>query len=182
MTMTYINWGAFAPDAWLLVPLIIICIVLVLSLYHYYKRFKAAELLLEKDIDTTTARYVVLQGVHKSLKIWNLLAFFLHTLYVLFGIVAITASVYVTTYVSAFKAEKSHTEIPIVSFIATLSITLITAFNLGEKANAFRRAWRELEMGLNQHLTDAKTLDDLIKTKLDCEVIVGGVDFQYSPK
>ncbi|MBB5396526.1 hypothetical protein [Mucilaginibacter sp. AK015] len=105
----------------------------------------------------------------------------LHLTYVLLGCIAIISSVFVTTFIASDTAKYSSEYLPYVSFASTASLTLITAFNLGAKANNCRAAWRYLDYAFSRYKTKEITIAELLKARFEAETIMGGVDFQYKP-
>jgi hypothetical protein len=66
----------------------------------------------------------------------------------------------------------------IAAFIAAVSISLMTAFNLEEKSNNFRAAWRRLNVAtikFNQNLSEK---DDILGAYEEGERLIGDVVFQ----
>lgn len=70
---------------------------------------------------------------------------------------------------------KEYTQI--FAFIAALSISMMTAFNLGAKSNNTRNAWRKLNaaiMKFNQNIVDKEAV---IRAYEEGESLIGGVSF-----
>lgn len=108
---------------------------------------------------------------------WNRMAVGLRYLFVLLGVSATIAALGVT----AFTEYLSPMHLKIGTFIAALSIGLLTSFNVGSKANAFRRAVREFTAAsILYRETTEFTLVHLVEAYRNCENIVG--DVHYVPQ
>ncbi|MBE9584023.1 hypothetical protein IM792_06140 [Mucilaginibacter sp. JRF] len=123
------------------------------------------------------------KDIVEALKVYHSMAIKLHSIYVVLGLIAISSSVFVTTFVSGSLQSGVYKDaLPYVSFAATASLTLITAFNLGNKANNCRKGWRYLHYAFARYKADIIKLPELLKARDEAETILGGVDFQYNPK
>ncbi|WP_345954376.1 hypothetical protein [Mucilaginibacter sp. PAMB04168] len=121
--------------------------------------------------------------IAESLGNWHRWAGQLHALYIVIGVIAILSSVFVTTFISTKDNQLFDTKyLPYVSFTSTVSITLITAFNLGPKANNWRKAWRMLHYHYSLYKAGTITMPELLKKRYEADELIGGVDFQYSAK
>jgi len=126
----------------------------------------------------------IVNEIMDALHVYHNMAVALHTTYVVLGFIAIVSSVSVTSLsgskeqltIFGFDAKNAT---HILSFIATASITLITAFNLGNKSNNCRKAWRLLSYALAQNRLGQITDAALLKAHNEAETIIGGVDFNY---
>ena len=67
------------------------------------------------------------------------------------------------------------------AFIAAVSIALMTGFNLGEKSNNVRNAWRELNTAIMKFNSDEKVpKDEVLKAYSEGEKRIGDVYFSRS--
>jgi hypothetical protein len=95
-------------------------------------------------------------------------------------IVHITLGVIATFFSLLTAAEIGHIDdqyTRIFGFISALSISLLTAFNLGAKSNNTRNAWRRLNtaiMKFNEHMIKK---DALIAAYEQGESLIGGVNY-----
>lgn len=119
------------------------------------------------------------KDIIRALDVFHNMAFKLHSLYVFLGFIAIISSVFVTTFLAT---NIHYVVLPYISFTATASLTLITAFNLGTKANNCRKGWRHLHYAFAQYKADLIKIPELLAARAEAETILGGVDFQYNPK
>jgi hypothetical protein len=114
------------------------------------------------------------QGYAKLLPIWNNLAKSLQTTYVVLGLIATVSSLVVAT----FTAELGSIGVKVISFALSLSIGLITAFDIGAKANAARGAWRLLYAATIAYAEDTSfTIQDLHKQYLAGEALLGDIKY-----
>lgn len=77
--------------------------------------------------------------------------------------------------IEQLKTQKTASQI--FGFLAAVSISLMTAFNLGAKSNNTRNAWRELNtavMKFNQNLVEK---DEVIAAYERGEAMIGGITF-----
>jgi hypothetical protein len=159
----------------------VIIVVLACSIFFIFRFFK-----LQKTSDSSSSEDVlkdIENSIIGTLSTYNDMATQLHLTYVILGCIAIISSVFVTTFIAGSTTTVSYRDyLPFVSFASTASITLITAFNLGTKANSCRTAWRYLDYTFSRYKTGEITMAELLKAKFEAETILGGVDFQYNPK
>jgi len=77
------------------------------------------------------------KDVLKALSVWHVMATALHKTYIIMGIIAILSSVYVTTFISLTErkgiGDYIKNSLPLVSFIATTSLTMITKLLRAQK-------------------------------------------------
>jgi len=114
------------------------------------------------------------QGYRELLPVWNRLAKSLQRIYVVLGVVATISSLVVAT----FTAEMGPLGVKIVSFLLALSIGLMTAFDVGSKANAARGAWRILNAATLAYANDPSfTIGDLYKQYVAGEALLGDIKY-----
>jgi len=170
-----------------IIIVVIVLVVLAFCLYLINRFFKfnytsfrldAVDKLEDKDKIVLIEKNVI-----NALEVYHKMAVQLRMTYVISGALAILCSVFVTTFISGAKDSIYKDWLPYISFASTASLTMITAFNLGAKGNSCRNAYRHLENGYMRYKADSSfTIIDLVKAKNEAEMILGGVDFQYSPK
>jgi hypothetical protein len=114
------------------------------------------------------------QGYKELLPVWNRLAISLQATYVVLGVMATVSSLAVAT----FTAELGPIRVKEVSFILAISLGLITAFDIGAKANASRGAWRLLNAATLAYANDPSfTIQDLYKQYLAGEALLGDIKY-----
>jgi hypothetical protein len=115
------------------------------------------------------------QGYKDFLPAWNKLATSLQRTYVALGITATLSSLAVAT----FTAELKPIGVKIVSFLLAVALGLITAFDVGGKANSCRSAWRILKAAILSYENNPDfTIQELHQQYLTGEALIG--DIKYS--
>lgn len=114
--------------------------------------------------------------IEADYKSWQFQATLLRFLFVLLGVSATVAALAVTTFTTELTAHGT-TYLKLGTFVAALSIGLITAFDIGGKANAMRRAVREFTVASILYRENELTFDDLVTAYRHCEDIVGDVNY-----
>lgn len=129
--------------------------------------------LVSKNVDKDW----VLKKVSETLPIWNRMATQLLRLLITLGVTGVLGSLFITAF--AGEAWFGHLGIKIVSFISTLSLTLLTAFGIVDKRNNARNAWRHLQNANALYHSGTFSIEDLAKSLGEGEAILGGVGFSY---
>jgi hypothetical protein len=104
---------------------------------------------------------------------WDLWATVLRITHVLLGTLGIFFSLLAASQIGSIQDEYAK----IFAFIAAVSISLMAAFNLSEKSNNVRKAWRELNaavMKFNENIIDEKEIIEIYRNQ---EAVVGDVTF-----
>lgn len=104
---------------------------------------------------------------------WELVATVLRIIHLLLGTLAIFFSLLAAAQIGSIQDEYAK----IFAFIAAVSIALMAAFNLSEKSNNVRNAWRELNaavMKFNQNIIGEKEIIEAYRRE---EGVVGDVTF-----
>jgi hypothetical protein len=117
----------------------------------------------------------VLKEITDHLQTWKTMANWLQGSVIVMGFLAIASSL----FISAFAGTVTDLAIKIIAFIATLFITLITAFNLTTKASNVRNGWRHLNKAIYSFKTNSIDATALIKAYEEGENMLGSVDFNY---
>jgi hypothetical protein len=117
-----------------------------------------------------------LEQIRGSLKKWNRDAAMLRVVHAFLTIMATVCSLLVAAKISAFKPDY----IQWLSFMAAVSVGLLSAFDLGSKANRLRRAWRRLRTELLRFENGLSKEEELIKAYALAEEIIG--DVKEEPK
>lgn len=110
----------------------------------------------------------------ENLKSWNRIARSLRFIFVFLGCAATVSGLIATTFTEqlGFFWTKMFT------FAASASIGLLTAFDIGGKANAVRRAWRNLQTAVLRYQEDsAYELSSLLEEYKRGEEAVGDVNY-----
>jgi hypothetical protein len=110
------------------------------------------------------------------LRLWDFKATLLRGLHILLGVSATFFSLLAASQI--MHGTTYSTLAAIFAFIAAVSISLMTAFNLGEKSNNIRTAWRRLNVTVlkfNQNLCEKS---DVIDSYEEGESLIGDVVFR----
>jgi hypothetical protein len=100
----------------------------------------------------------------------------LRVLQVSLGVLGTMSAFAVTT----FAGELGTLLVKLCSFIAALSIGILTAFDIGGKANATRHAHRLLSLAVLRYLyLPASSPDNLLDSYAQAQEIVGGVTYRH---
>src|SRR5262245_1505017 len=116
------------------------------------------------------------QAIRDSMRDWGRFGNGLRTLQIFLGVGSMTAALLVATFTDELMQQGFA--LKGASFTAALFAGLLTAFNIGGKADALRRAWRHVTAAILRY--EAGThggILDLIKAYEEAEVIVGDVPF-----
>jgi len=114
------------------------------------------------------------KGYKELLPVWNRLAKSLQATYVLLGVVATVSSLVLAT----FTTELGTLRVKVVAFVLSLSLGLITAFEVGAKANGARAAWRSLNAAILSYENDHNfTIQDLYKQYVAGEALLGDIKY-----
>jgi hypothetical protein len=112
--------------------------------------------------------------VLQNLRRWAWLGNLLRIVHVVLGVVATGAGLYVATF-----TERDPTYTKLGTFTAAFCLALLTAFNIGGKADSIRRAWRHVTAACMLYKGDAAfTLERLVKAYTEAEAMIGDVPFQ----
>lgn len=113
------------------------------------------------------------QHIRQYLCIWHTQAKWMritHTLLIL------AATISAVIAASPYKDYTIYGQTISFSIIAAIAINIVAAFNLGQKANGFRNAWRILNAAIMRYEQDANfTTEQLIKEYEKGELLIGDV-------
>ena len=125
----------------------------------------------------TQKNEATVQKLREILGVWNFTASWMVRFTTLFGMATIVCSVLVSVY-TATDCMSDRT-IKVLASISTASLALLTAFNVVQKGNNARQAWRILNAAIYKFETGIYTMKELIHDYEIGEKIVGDVDFSY---
>lgn len=110
------------------------------------------------------------------LELWGSNTTILWTLHIALGVIATFFSLLTASQIGHIDDQYAR----IFGFMAALSISLLTAFNLGAKSNNTRNAWRRLNaaiMKFNENLVSKSTVIEAFEQG---ESLIGGVSFSQN--
>ncbi|WEA00925.1 hypothetical protein [Mucilaginibacter sp. SJ] len=136
--------------------------------------------------------YAMTEGeiVHKikgHLKTWNLISTaYNYAIYIL-GFISISTSVFVAGFIGVKKEDSALLAVcpqilKICAIVSSISLTLLTAFNIVRKSNDTRKAWRILNTALLFYHSGKYSIDKLIEEYYRGEEVIGTVDFNFNSK
>jgi len=110
----------------------------------------------------------------KYLVLWERMARGLRFIHVGLGVSATFFSLLAAAQIGSIQDEYAK----VFAFIAAISIALMTGFNLGEKSNNVRNAWRELNAAVIAFNSNEKiSEEEVIKAYREGEKRIGDVTF-----
>jgi hypothetical protein len=104
---------------------------------------------------------------------WELVATILRLIYLTLGVVAIFFSLLAAVQIGSIQDAYAK----IFAFIAAVSIAFMSGFNLTDKSNNVRAAWRELNAGVMKYNTGDINDIDLIEIYREQKKKIGDVIF-----
>lgn len=107
------------------------------------------------------------------LQLWGSNTTKLWAVHIALGVVATFFSLLTASQIGHIDDQYSR----IFGFIAALSVSLLTAFNLGAKSNNTRNAWRRLNTAIMKFNERMITKDALIAAYEQGESLIGGVNY-----
>lgn len=112
---------------------------------------------------------------------WGLQASLLRIIHVILGLVATTSSILAaSTLFDKKESEKKSNLKSILMIIAAVSFSILSAFDLGDKANKERTAWREMNVAIMKYQQGLDSMKGLIDAYEKAEMTIG--DVKPSPK
>jgi hypothetical protein len=121
----------------------------------------------------------VLNDINHQLKKWSLQTNYLRLVHALLTISATVSSFLVASKV-ADQGSVIRPYISWIAFTAAVSVGLLSAFDLGSKANRVRRAWRILNVSLMRYKKGKLPIEQLLEKYFEAEEIIG--DVREEPK
>jgi hypothetical protein len=107
---------------------------------------------------------------------WEKMANWDRGLQMALGVTGLAAALALSTFADFFKSPYWT---KMLAFIAALCFGVLSAFDIGGKADAARTGWRHLNTAILKYQNNPKyTIDNLIDAYSDGEAMVGNVRFQ----
>lgn len=120
----------------------------------------------------SAANREVPEQILDNFKVWSFQASLLRLLHILLGLVATICSVLVAMDLKHIDAERKKW----LAFSAAVSFSILSAFDLGDKANRTRTAWREMNTALIKYQEGVDTSKaKLIDMYEQAEMTIGDV-------
>jgi hypothetical protein len=115
--------------------------------------------------------------IEKNFKNWTMLSSLLRLVHIILGLVATVCSILVAMEIKKIDNERKKW----LAFTAAISYSILSAFDLGDKANRTRTAWREMNAAIIRYQEGVDTSKaNLIMKYEEAEKIIG--DVKPSPK
>jgi hypothetical protein len=115
--------------------------------------------------------------IQENFKNWTLLSSLLRLTHIVLGLVATVCSILVAMEIKKIDGERKKW----LAFTAAVSFSVLSAFDLGDKANRTRTAWREMNSAIIRYQEGVDTSKvNLINAYEEAEKIIG--DVKPSPK
>lgn len=127
------------------------------------------------DIVTETE---ILKKIAKHCSTWSQISNAYAVCIVIFGISAISTSVLVSIYTGQENIIRVEI-IKVLACISTISLSILTAFNLVSNASNARNAWRSLNAAMMMYKAGSMSIQDLIEQYQKGENQVGNLSFSY---
>jgi len=124
----------------------------------------------------------VLKDIEKELETWSKMAKKSQRLLFTLGTLSIGCSLFITAFAGSDFLKNDTLIIRILAFSTTLFLTIITSFNLSQKANNCRNAWRHLNKAIYSYKCKRIDGDALIKAYEEGENILGSIEFNFNAK
>ncbi|MBI4929373.1 MAG: hypothetical protein HY841_01325 [Bacteroidetes bacterium] len=118
----------------------------------------------------------VLKEIESRLLKWRIGANLLSVGLILIGFLAVACSVFVSAFIGL--VDEGH--IRIIAATATVSFTIINAFNLKTMASNVRNGWKNLNAALYKFKSKQITAKDLINKYEESEHMIGTVEFNFN--
>lgn len=114
-------------------------------------------------------------NINGALFTYNKMAIQLRTLLIVLGLLGTALSLFVSTFISDFD----EIVIKSISYISSLSLAVISYFNIGAKGNSSRNAWRHLQNANSSYRAGGITILQLVQAYKESEEMLGETNFTY---
>lgn len=132
----------------------------------------------EKPMVTLENEGKILKEINNMCLQWKTLSIFYIVTVSLFGIVAISTSVLVSIY-TGNEQFITVEHLKVMACISTISLGILTAFNLVSNANNARNAWKSLNSAIMFYDAGIITIQQLIEQYRKGEDQLGNLSFNY---
>lgn len=132
----------------------------------------------KKPLITVQTETEILKKIEKHCNTWNSIATAYNVCIIVFGISAVSTSVIVSIYTGQEKLI-SVAVIKVLACISTISLSILTAFNLVSNASNARTAWRSLNAAMMLYKAGSISIQQLIEQYQQGENQLGTISFNY---
>lgn len=121
----------------------------------------------------------ILTDIQRYCTMWSTIANAYNVCIVILGVAAISTSVLVSIYTGTNIDVISIKTLKVLACISTISLGLMTAFNLVSNSNNARNAWRSLNSAMMMYKSGTISIQQLIEQYQKGEGQVGNITFNY---
>lgn len=121
----------------------------------------------------------IIDEIERHCRNWRKIANAYIVSILVFGVSAVSTSVLVSIYTGASESVMKVETIKILACISTISLAVLTAFNLVANASNARNAWRSLNAALMLYTAGSISIQQLIEQYQKGENQLGNVSFNY---
>jgi hypothetical protein len=121
----------------------------------------------------------IIDEIERHCKKWRKLTNVYITCIVIFGLSAVSTSILVSIYTGSDASVMSVGTIKKMACISTISLGILTAFNLVTNATNARNAWKSLNAALMMYTAGSITIQQLIEHYQNGENQLGNFSFNY---
>jgi hypothetical protein len=134
---------------------------------------------LAKPTISVEKERLIIDEIERHCKKWRKLTNVYIICIVVFGLSAVSTSILVSIYTGSDPSVMSVGTIKIMACISTISLGILTAFNLVTNASNARNAWKSLNAALMMYTAGSITLEQLIDHYQNGENQLGNFSFNY---
>lgn len=121
----------------------------------------------------------IIQKIKSALRSWKIKNFLFHLLVTVLGTCAILGSVVVSVYLDTESKVLTAEILKIIAIVSTVSLSLISAFNIITKTNNYVAACDIIQVALFKYEAKLINLGTLIAAYAKANKIIGGIDFNF---
>jgi hypothetical protein len=132
----------------------------------------------KKQVMSVEREAVILKKIEDHCGKWGMIANAYVLCIIVFGVSAVSTSVLVSIYTGQEKMI-SVAAIKVLACISTISLAILTAFNLVSNSGNARNAWRSLNAALMMYRAGAISIEQLIEQYQKGEDMMGNFTFNY---
>lgn len=122
---------------------------------------------------------IILDEIERHCTYWRRIGNIYIACIIIFGIAAVSTSVLVSIYTGSDEAIIKVSTIKILACISTISLAILTAFNLVTNSKNARNAWKSLNAAVMLYTAGSISLQQLIEQYQKGENQLGNFGFNY---
>ena len=127
---------------------------------------------------------IVIEEITVILKFWGRKATQLEIGLIIIGTISIVSALAVGAFADLdFMKIQQSLPLKVLGFLSALCLTLINSFNMSDRSNRVRKAWRHLNKALYRYNSDIVDIKEVIVAYDEGEEMIGStVEFSYSKR